>query len=134
MSDTTYELKDGTFNLHKQDPKNKKKESSPDFFGSAKVNNTEFRLSGWGKVSKDGKVYISGYISLPQETTQAPPEAVESFMTTDKIAAVQAGESHEDPRPDFNAPTDDTSDLPFILTIPLIPLGLLASSILSMLC
>ena len=112
MSDEKFELKDGSFNLHKQEVSKKKKESSPDFFGTAKVNNTEYRISGWGKVSKDGKVYISGYISLPQETTQAPPEAVESFMTTEKIAQVQAGEPVSGSQPDYSQ-TQEDSDLPF---------------------
>ena len=115
MSETTYELKDGSFNLHKQDQAKKKKESSPDFFGTAKVNNIEYRLSGWGKVSKDGKVYISGYISLPQENTTAPQEQVDQFMVTEKIAQVQAGEPYPEaqqpPSVDYNQPQED--GLPF---------------------
>ncbi len=132
MSESTYELKDGQFNLHKQDPSRKKKESSPDFFGSAKIDGTEYRISGWGKVSKDGKVYISGYISLPQETTQAPQEQVDQFMVTPNIAAVQAGQTAE-AAPDYRQ-TQEDSDLPFAFTIPLLPYFLLAGSVLSLLC
>ena len=86
MADKKFELKDGQFTLHKQDPSKKKKESSPDFFGSAMIDGTEYRLSGWAKMKNDGSgTYISGYISLPQEQTAAPAEAVDEFMTTPAI-------------------------------------------------
>ena len=79
-----YELKDGQFTLHKQDPAKKKKENSPDFFGSAMINGVEFRLSGWGKISKEsGKVYIAGLISPPQDQSPASDGDNTAFMNTE---------------------------------------------------
>lgn len=88
-----YELKDGQFTLHKQDPAKKKKENSPDFFGSAMVNGVELRLSGWGKISKEsGKFYISGYISPPQDQAPASPEEIDTFMSTEQTNKATAPE------------------------------------------
>ena len=148
MSDEKYEIKEGTFSMFKVDADKKKKDSSPDFNGSAKlsaetiseimgamVNKTpipELSLSGWGKVSKNGKVYVNGYIDIRKGSEKPPQEAIDTFLVTDKIAQVQAGQTAE-AAPDYSQ-TQEDSDLPFVLTIPFLPYFLLAASALSMLC
>lgn len=103
-----YELKPGTFTMFKVDPDKKKKESSPDFQGQAKLseetldllreNGGMLRISGWGKVSNGGKVYVSGFIEEQKEFTRdkAPQEAVDQFMVTPAIAKVQDTEQVQD--------------------------------------
>lgn len=116
-----FELKDMQWNLHKQDPAKKKKENSPDFFGTIKIHDTEYRLSGWGKMSNDGKPYISGMVSVPDETSRAPQEAVDSFMVTDKMAhAMTPGPLEDESIPAPERPTrsqheteEQSEDLPF---------------------
>ena len=94
-----YETKPNTFSMFKVDADKKKKESSPDFNGTAKLseetiealrnNGGMLRLSGWGKMSNAGKVYVSGFIEEQKEGygDKAPQAEVDNFMTTDRIAA-----------------------------------------------
>lgn len=127
-----YEIKENQFSMFKVDADKKKKESSPDFNGTAKLseetldklreNGGMLRLSGWGKVSAGGKVYVSGFISEQQEGygDKAPQEAVDSFLTTPKIAAAMEAGPLEDGSEPPDAPKrtvqqteEDSSDLPF---------------------
>lgn len=93
-----YELKENTFTMFKVDPDKKKKDSSPDFNGTAKLsietinalreNAGMLRIYGWGKMSNGGKVYVSGFIEEQKEFAQekAPQQAVDQFMVTPAIA------------------------------------------------
>lgn len=102
-----YELKEGQWNLHKQDPDKKKKENSPDFFGSLKIGGIEYQLSGWGKMSNEGKPYISGMCSLRQDAPKATQDQVDQFMVTDRMEQALA------PPPPATEPEQPNDDLPF---------------------
>ena len=134
-----YEIKPGTFSMFKVDADKKKKESSPDFNGTAKLseetiealrqNGGMLRLSGWGKMSNAGKVYVSGFIEEQKEGygDKAPQAAVDDFMTTPKIAqAMENGPLEDDspgpaaqPKRTAQQTAEQSDDLPFILTIPI---------------
>lgn len=49
----TYEMKDNTFSLFKNEKK--QKENSPDYTGDIMVNGHKMRLSGWINETKGGK-------------------------------------------------------------------------------
>lgn len=112
-----YELKENTFTMFKVDPDKKKKESSPDFNGTARLsdetikalceNGGLLRISGWGKMSNGGKVYVSGFIEEQKEFAQdkAPQQAVDQFMVTPAIAKAL--------EPDVQDAEVVTGDLPF---------------------
>ena len=125
-----YETKPNTFSMFKVDADKKKKESSPDFNGSAKLseetiealrnNGGMLRLSGWGKLSNAGKVYVSGFIEEQKEGygDKAPQADVDNFMTTDRIASATSPLDDDSPAPadtsrlDRTVPSDDDG-LPF---------------------
>jgi len=134
MSEEKKELKEGSFLLFKVDDDKKKKESSPDFTGTARLsvetldklraNGGMLRMSGWGKVSAAGKVYVSGYIYEQQDGygDKAPKEQADSFMVTSKIAAsMESGPLDDDNSPmpadtsrlDKNTTESDGDSLPF---------------------
>lgn len=102
MAESTYELKDGKFSLFKTESKSK--ENSPDFTGKGMFDGAEFRLSGWAKTSKDGKVYIQGSIQHPQGAS-AP-------ATTAQVDSFMGGAPADDPLADALGPLDDSSPSP----------------------
>ena len=55
---------------------NKQSEKSPDFSGSLNVEGKEYRISGWKKISRAGKKFISVAISEPQSRESAPAKQV----------------------------------------------------------
>lgn len=126
MSESTYELKDGKFSLFKVE--NKSKENSPDFTGKGMFDGMEFRLSAWARKSNTGKMYLSGSIQHPQGQQSAP---VATNEVDDFIGAPPAADDGPGPLLDNSPPPpdkpkktkkqveDESSDLPFILTIPL---------------
>lgn len=83
MSETTYEMKEMSFNLHKQDPSKKKKPTSPDFFGSVKLQAFEYQLSGWARINGD-KVYVSGSVYHWDNDKAVDDGKFELNMVTDK--------------------------------------------------
>jgi hypothetical protein len=131
MAESTYELKDGKFSMFKTE--NKSKENSPDFTGKGMFDGVEFRLSGWAKKSKDGKVYIQGSIQHPQNASAPATSAeVDDFLpSSDPLSSSPLDDDSPAPadtsRPNRNstAANPDEDGLPFILTIP-IAMGFLA--------
>ena len=64
-----YQLKENQINVFKN---KKKHEKQPDYWGKAKLNGVEYRVSLWVNESQQGKKYLGGWISLPElkETDQ----------------------------------------------------------------
>ena len=65
----TYEMKDGSFSLFKNDKK--LTEKHPDFKGSIKINGVEHWFDAWTKEGKNGK-FISGRIGDPKQKGFTP--------------------------------------------------------------
>ena len=117
-----YKMKDGSFDLHQT--KEKKKENSPDYFGTAMINGVEYRLSGWVKTSKAGNVYVGGYIA-PDTGSQgqtATPEQAASFLQPqgqtapiEKSPWEEGGQDTGTPIKDWTKPgqADESDGLPF---------------------
>ena len=105
MSDK-FETKEGTFSLIKVYPENKKKETSPDFFGSAKLKGVEMRLSAWARLTDSGKISITGYIEEKQAQNNEKPTDTQlnDFLMTPEMKAAQASP---------NPVEELDSDLPF---------------------
>lgn len=61
----TYEMKDNTFSLFKNEKK--QKENSPDYTGDIMVNGHKMRLSAWINETKGGKKYMKGTLQEPRE-------------------------------------------------------------------
>ena len=116
----SYEPKDGDISVFKN--RKKEKENHPDYTGKAQINGETWYVSFWIKQKDGGDAFFSGQIQQKKE---------QSSNAVDPINPEPGQVVIQDKVPQS---IDDSSDLPFILTIPLIPLGLLASSILSMLC
>ncbi len=110
MSDK-FETKEGTFSLIKVYPENKKKETSPDFFGSAKLKGVEMRLSAWARLTDSGKISITGYIEEKQTQNNEKPTDTQlnDFLMTPEMKAAQASPQSSGPAP-LDSPEDD---LPF---------------------
>jgi len=70
MSD--YELKEGQINVFRN---NKTKEKQPDYWGKAKINGVEMRVSLWIVESQGGKKYLNGNISLPEIKEPGDPQS-----------------------------------------------------------
>ena len=100
MENQKFTQKEGTFSLFKS--KEKKQENSPDFTGKALFNGTELRLSGWGSKSKNGEVYVSGYIE--EYKKNAPQSEIDGFIS--------AAEPSVQPVPPAANP-EKKDDLPF---------------------
>ncbi len=106
-----FEVKEGTFSLIKVYPENKKKETSPDFFGEAKFKGVDIRLSAWARLTDTGKIRITGYIEEKQvQDHEKPTDAqLNDFLLTPAVKAAQAAPQPSGPD-QFEAPEDD---LPF---------------------
>jgi len=110
MSDK-FETKEGTFSLIKVYPENKRKETSPDFFGEAKFKGVELRLSAWARLTDTGKIRITGYIEEKQvQDHEKPTESqLNDFLLTPEMKAAQTPPPPSGPGP-LETPEDD---LPF---------------------
>ena len=106
-----FETKEGTFSLIKVYPENKKKETSPDFFGEAKFKGVELRLSAWARLTDSGKIRITGYIEEKQIQNHEKPTDTQlnDFLMTPQMKIFQASPESSAPAP-FDSPEDD---LPF---------------------
>lgn len=69
-----YEMKDGEFNLFKNDKKTE--QNHPDYTGKVMVNGTVLRMAAWIKQKDGGLAYFSGKVSEFQQREQqsAPVE------------------------------------------------------------
>jgi len=106
-----FEVKEGTFSLIKVYPENKKKETSPDFFGEAKFKGIDIRLSAWARLTDSGKIRITGYIEEKQvQDYEKPTDAqLNDYLMTLEMKAAQPVPQQSGPGP-LEAPEDD---LPF---------------------
>ena len=106
-----FETKEGTFSLIKVYPENKKKETSPDFFGEAKFKGVELRLSAWARLTDSGKIRITGYIEEKQiQNHEKPTESqLNDYLMTPEMKAAQASPESSG-LVSFQPPEDD---LPF---------------------
>lgn len=116
-------MKEGDISLFKNTKKTEDKH--PDYTGKCMVNGKEMRVAAWIKKGESGLAFFSGKIS-------------EFEMKSDNIAdplnsdtAIPAGEkSIQEQKLDAMPP----DDLPFVLTIPILPLIGMAASGLALLC
>ena len=79
----TYEMKDGSFSLFKNDKK--LTEKHPDYKGSIKINGVEHWFDGWLKEGKKGK-FLSGRIGDPKQKGFTPKGDDEMPVKDDDFA------------------------------------------------
>lgn len=72
MSDSTYEVKPGTFSLFKNENRTDNN-NQPHYNGNGKdLNGNEFQVSAWLTESKNGKKYFSCKLQEPYKKETAP--------------------------------------------------------------
>ena len=113
-----FEMKEGTFNLFKND---KKEGNQPDYTGKVVINGVEMRTAAWIK-QKDGKAYFTGKISEFQKRSEENtpvvdplnPPAADFLSAPDPEAGMSAKEKviSRNKQKEAESPTV-ADDLPF---------------------
>lgn len=67
----TYEQKDLTFTLFKND--RKQQDNHPDMSGTAKIGGLEYYVNAWQKTDRNGNAYFSGSLKIKQAPPALPP-------------------------------------------------------------
>jgi hypothetical protein len=69
MSPTEYN-DDNRFVLFRQERREGEAKNAPEYSGKVTINGIEYRLSGWLRKSKDGKLFLSGLVQPKEKVNE----------------------------------------------------------------